>query len=662
MFRVKKEGTINMKLTNNQIKVAKALKGNYLVNSGGGSGKTLSFTARIANLIANEKVAPQQILGLTFTNEAAESMKSKLREKVGKKADRVELSTFHSFAYRTLKSTYPEEYANKEIMKPWWKLNQIYDIIGKPSSKNPDGLGLEVRAGDLIGFFSYQKSNMVRGGDRVLIDETVSYVDHISEYFLQKAYDMYCERVKDARVIDFDDMLVDFYYKLLEDNELLARLRNRFEYIMVDEFQDTNTVNMAILQLISEDNLLVVGDFRQGIYGFINANIDNILEFHKNFNNVETIELEENFRSTNNIIQICNDVIDSSPNTKYKAFSEQKQGRNTPGKPIDVRVFSDETEETSHIVDEIERIYEESDLNYADFAILCRTNAQLGLYESFLANKGIPAKLSGGRSFFDRKEVSDLLAYAQHAINPEDNMSIRQIFNAPVRYIANTAINGLEKYSSQYDMPLEEAIGYYDAERYTSGFKRVVQDFENIRKHTGKRADVVLKKIYSIVNYENFIYSKSMSHTELVTKEEAVERLFEMASKFNTIQHFLAHVSVIKSNSKKDEDAVNVMTVHASKGLEYEHVFVAGVSEENYPHKMSTDYEEERRLLYVALSRAINELHISIPIFKGEDGESFEPSPFLIDIMEDDLFKAKREVIRGSRCSEFLYNSKRKKD
>lgn len=647
-----------MKLTQNQIKVAKALKGNYLVNSGGGSGKTISFTARIANLVANEKVSPYSILGLTFTNEAAESMRSKLKSKIGKKAEQVELSTFHSFAYRTLKNNYPEEYGSKEIMKPWWKLQQIYDIIGKPNSRNPDGLGIDVRGGDIIGFFSYQKSNMVRQNDRVLIDENVSYVDGVSEHLLQKAYDTYCQRVKDARVIDFDDMLLDFYYKLLEDNELLKGIRNRFEYIMVDEFQDTNTVNMAILQLISEDNLLVVGDFRQGIYGFINANIDNILEFHKNFNNVESIELAENFRSTDNIIQLCNDVIESSPNDKYKAFSEQKKGRNIPGKPVEIRVFSDETEEASFIIGEIEQKYDESELNYADFAILCRTNAQLGLYESFLATKGIPAKLSGGKSFFDRKEIADLLAYAEHAINPEDNMSIRRIFNAPVRYIANTAINGLDKFASDKGIPLEKAMDIYDAGRYTSGFRRVLNDFEDIRRYTDRRADVLLKKIYGITNYEHYMYSKAMSHTEIATREEAIERLFDMASRFPNIRSFISHVNIIKGNSKKDEDAVNIMTVHASKGLEYECVFVTGASEESYPHKMSTDYEEERRLLYVALSRAINELHITIPLFKG-DGETFEPSPFLMDIMSDNLTKAKREVIRGSRCSEFAYKSLR---
>lgn len=646
-----------MKLTSDQMKAVKHVRGNVLVNSSAGSGKTAVFSSRIANLIANEGVAPESILGLTFTKDAAENMRKRLSSVIGKgKSDKVNLSTFHSFAYRILKSEYPREFSHIKITEMWWKLQTIYDIVGKKSYKTQDSLELDVKGGEMLAFISYQKANMIRPGYRVIIDDKVPFVKHIDRSTLQLVYDRYCEAVKHARTMDFDDMLLEVYYKLIDDKKLLHKIKSQYQYVLVDEFQDTNSINMEILKLITNNNLFVVGDFRQGVYGFINANIDNILTMRDTFDDVELIELRHNFRSTNNIVKICNDIIDVSDNEKYKGFSGAISAKNVDGEPVKVKVFSDEVTEFTHIVSEIETMIDSKpDLTYNDFCILCRTNAQLGVFESVLADRGIPARLSDSKSFFDRKEIADILAYASHAIDPSDDMSLRRIANSPTRFISRAILNKLDEYAYKNNKTLEESISYIDAGRASKNLEGIKQLFSQLRDHTDETAHRFLQKIIYSTGYMDFISQKGVSPSEIIIKEESIGRLLELSKKFTSIQAFLTHVQIIKNNSKKKDVAVNVMTVHSSKGLEFKHVFAAGVSEENYPHKMAIEKEEERRLLYVALSRAIETLTITTSLFGQSESETIKPSPFLSDIMEGDLKLATREVLRGSDLSHFYY-------
>ena len=232
-----------MKLTKNQKRAVHFKKGNALINAGSGSGKTAVITARIANLIANEKVKPEEILALTFTREATDNMRGRLGGMVGKgKASAVEISTFHSFAYRIMKNTFPEMYIGKQMIQGWWKMSTLYDIVSPKGKNNDIGLDIGIRAGELGSFVSYQKANMIVGGMPVLIDDNTLYVQDIERQTLQKAFDTYCEYVKNARLIEFDDMLVDFYYKLKNDKKFRKRISNRYKYVLVDEFQDTNSI------------------------------------------------------------------------------------------------------------------------------------------------------------------------------------------------------------------------------------------------------------------------------------------------------------------------------------------------------------------------------------------------------------------------------------
>lgn len=636
-----------MKLTDKQKEAVHATKGNVLVHAGSGAGKTSAFTARIVNLIANEGVQPDSILGLTFTNDAAENMRERLGKMIGKKkAKEVNLSTFHSFAYRLLKSKYANEYNNKTIMKGWWKIQTLYDIVGKPKNGNNVGLSLSCKAGDLGSFISFQKANMIREGMPVI------WKDDFDEYGLsedmQKAFDTYCELTRNARLIDFDDMLVDLYYKLKEDESLLEHVKNKFEYVMVDEFQDTNTVNMAILKMITDNNLFVVGDFRQGIYGFINANIDNILSFTETFEDVRLIELNDNFRSTDTIVDFANTIIEKSPVEKYKKFDKQLAARGVAGENVRVNVYADEYTEANMIADRIEEKLPDG-MEYNDFAILTRTNAQIGFYESVFADFGIPLDISNSRSFFDRREISDLLSYAEHTLQPEDDMSMRKIMNSPSRYISKATVNQLNEYSYKNNMSFEMACMQMDCGRSNVNVKKLVSLFDSLRDDIdGMNASKFLRLVYSKTGYYNHIEKTTSTASDLAIKEESINRLFDIAKKFSSVKAFIGHVSVIKSNNSKNTDGVKLMTVHASKGLEFPYVFLPSITEDNFPHDMNPDVEEERRLFYVASSRAKDYMDISLPVFASSGSETIAVSPFLVDVVGQELLDARKKVIQGS--------------
>lgn len=636
-----------MKLTEKQKEAVHAVRGNILVHAGSGSGKTASFTARIVNLIANESVEPDSILGLTFTNDAAENMRKRLSSMIGKsKAKEVNLTTFHSFAYRMLKSKYPHEYSNKTIMKSWWKFQQLYDIVGKPTRGNTIGLGLGCKAGELGSFISFQKSNMIREGMQIVWKDL--FDEYGTEEEMQIAFETYCELVRNARLLDFDDMLVDLYYKLLEDEEFLEYIKEQFKFVMVDEFQDTNTVNMAIIRLITDNNLFVVGDFRQGIYGFINANIDNILNFTDEFEDVNLIELNENFRSTNSIVDFANAIIEKSPVEKYKQFDNQIAARNVPGDSVKINLYSDEYKESNAIAETILDKTSEG-MDYNDFAILTRTNAQIGFYESIFADLEIPLDVSSSRSFFDRREISDILSYAEHALYSDDDMSIRKIINSPSRFISKDIVNKLDAYSYKNNVSFEAACMRMDCGRSNANVKRLVSLFDELRDDAEDvNASRFLKIVYKKTGYYQHIEKTSATASDLAMKEDAINRLFDIAKKFPSIKAFLVHVSIIKSNNNKSKDGVKLMTVHASKGLEFPYVFLPTVIDGNFPHEMNDDDEEERRLFYVASSRAKDNMEISAPVFTSTGSETFDLSPFLEEILGIKIRHIRNKITQGA--------------
>lgn len=649
-----------MALTKSQKEAVFSTNGNILINAGAGSGKTTAFTARVAYLINNEKVDPKSILAITFTNEAADNMRDKLKNLIGaRKAKEINVTTFHSLAYKTLKTEYYSEYRNKTIMQQWWKMKQLYDIIKSESALNPIGLdlrddstGLRINAGDLAQFISYQKSNMILPNSAVLIDDKVRLQGVLSRSELQAAYDLFCEQCIHANLIEFDDMLMDFYYKLTEDESLRNEFLTRYKYVMVDEMQDTNNVNMEILKLISDNNLYAVGDFRQGIYGFINADIDNILTFTSSFDNVKVIQFRENFRSTETIVNFCNRIIDVSPVELYRQFDGQVAARNVAGDNISIVYHQNDYDEVDSIVNDIANYSDES---YDDIAVICRTNAQLGIFELELADRDIPFDISSTHSFFDRSEIADLIAYAEHMVDISNDMALRRIINKPNRFISNKIQSDLDKYAFENNLFLEEAIGQIDAGKSNGKLMDLKILFEDLRDMREMSAGRVLKKIYNEIRYYDHIRTTAKTPSDIVVKEEAIERLFSMAKTFPNIKAFLGHVNKVKiNNNKPKKNSVKLMTVHSSKGLEFKRVYGAFVTGESFPHKMNNDYEEERRLFYVLASRAKDELFLSSFVYgsgSNESGGVVEESPFLAETVGGSIISDLRKKALHNRGS-----------
>lgn len=641
-----------MKFTDSQKEAIKATNGIYLVNSGAGSGKTTVFTMRIASLVQNG-VDPSSILGLTFTKNAADNMKKRLVKYLTKdEVLDIQLSTFHSFARKVLFENYPEEYIGTDVPKAWWKMQTANAIVGEESKYNPHGLNMDISVGDFLTFVSYQKSLGVARGESIVYDKKAQYYGGKS--LLQKGFDKYCELAYNAKAVDYDDMLLDLYVKLKTDKELLEKLKAQYQYISVDEFQDTSDINLKIIKMLCTGNLFVVGDFRQSIMSFNNSNINNILKFQESFKDVKLIELCENFRSTKRIVDIANDLIEASPIQEYKKFDKQVAGRDILGKEVMISVYNDGFEEVESVSSkalEAVRIY---GMNYSDVAILCRTNAELALYEQVFADKEIPVRLSSQGSFFDRKEIADLLAYLKHIANRDDDMSFRQIVNVPTRYITNASMIELDGYAKSHDMTLEKAIEDYVGFKHRKSYYRLINLFDELEEERHSKPNRVLNQLVHKLGYRSYIETKSNTTQDAYNRLEALDRLLEMSRKYPTIDAFLAQIDIIKANSQTKGDAINIMTVHASKGLEFQDVFVTGVTEAHYPHQMCIgDIEEERRLLYVAMTRAVSRLHISYGVIEGKS--TVGVSPFLEDIAKHELKSARQAVMGGVPKVEFGY-------
>lgn len=635
-----------MKLTESQLKAVKAKEGNFLVHAGSGSGKTSSFVARIANLIMNENVSPSSILGLTFTREAAENMRTRLTDLVGESfAKMVHLSTFHSFAYGFMKENFPSHYNNKSLMKSWWKIKTIYDIHKE--------LELDVDPHVFQDCISLQKTYMIREGEDIHMDGETVTKDNFHE--LQRGYNLYCKRTREARLYEFDDMLVDLYYSLKNNKELKDKITSQYQYVMVDEFQDTNHANMMLLKEITDNNLFVVGDFRQGIYSFINADVNNILNFQDEFEDVTLVELNENFRSTNQIVDFANDIINSSPVEKYKQFHNQIPAREIDKEKVKMTVFPDESKEIESIIERVNELRSEHGLEYKDFAIILRTNNQLAEYESVFADHSIPVDVSTSKSFFDRREIVDLLSYAQHVIDPDNDISINRIMNTPNRYISNKVIADVATYAFDKDVSYEDAARQVNMGRYTSNIRKVPELFDKLREELDNMSTSnFLQYICDKSGLVEHIEKTALNTIDAEMKTGAIDKLIGLSKKFSDLEAFLGHVEIIKKNNGKNANGLKLMTVHASKGLEFPVVFLPSLTNNNFPHDMNGNVEEERRLFYVASTRAKDHMEISAPLFANNDGHTYDISPFIEDVTDVNLGEIRRSVMRDNTPQTFV--------
>ena len=594
-------------------------EGPLLILAGAGSGKTRVLTHRIAYLIDQCGVNPWNILAITFTNKAAGEMRERVDNLVGFGAESIWVSTFHSMCVRILRRhiqllgydtnfTIYDADDQKTLMKDVCKLLQIDTKIYKERN--------------LMAAISHAKNELVApeqfrleaGGD-------------FGQRKIAEVYEEYEKQLRANNALDFDDLLVKCVQLFQTQRDVLEYYQNRFRYIMVDEYQDTNTVQFELVRLLASGsrNLCVVGDDDQSIYKFRGANIKNILNFEKVFEDAKVIKLEQNYRSTGNILNAANAVISHNVGRKDKTLWTD----NEEGGKINFRQFDTAYDEAEYIVGDIKERVDKGEYTYNDNAILYRTNAQSRLFEEKFVTANIPYKIVGGINFYARKEIKDLLAYLKTVDNGKDDLAVRRIINVPKRGIGLTSINRVQEYA------LSREIGFYDALRGADlipGIGRGVSKLESfvalIEHFKADAEEMTISDLMKEIIDETG-YVESLKDEGEIEAEARIENIDEFLSKIAayeencddmnepaTLSGFLEEVALVADIDSLDEDKdyVVLMTLHSAKGLEFPNVYLAGMEDGIFPSYMTitaddpSEVEEERRLCYVGITRAEKEL------------------------------------------------------
>jgi DNA helicase-2/ATP-dependent DNA helicase PcrA len=620
------------------------INGPVMIIAGAGSGKTRVITYRVAHLIRNG-VDSFNILVLTFTNKAAKEMRERINQLVGPEAKNIWMGTFHSVFAKILrveagKIGYPHNFTiydtddSKSVIRAILKEMQLDD---KLYSQNFVYNRISAAKNNLVGWQEYQNNEQIQADDF-----------SSGRGMLGKIYETYAQRCYRAGAMDFDDLLFKTNELLKNHPDVLNKYQHKFKYLMVDEYQDTNFSQYLIVKRLAavSENLCVVGDDAQSIYAFRGANIQNILNFEKDYPDLKVFKLEQNYRSTQNIVNVANSIIaNNKEQLKKHVFSEKETG----DKIKVMRAFSD-NEEGKLVADAIMYQRSSNGLKWHDFAILYRTNAQSRSMEEALRKNGIPYKIYGGLSFYQRKEIKDLIAYFRLTFNPSDEEALKRVINYPKRGIGDTTVDRIIVAADKNNLTPFEVI--LQANRYVekapaslNAFAAMIQSFQVITKnqnayeaalhiaqHSGLLKDLYEdKSVEGLNRYEN-IQELLNGIKEFSEREDIEEKGLDI---------FMQDVALLTNDDNdknKDADTVSLMTIHSSKGLEFPQVHIVGLEENLFPSQMSlnsrSDLEEERRLFYVAITRAEYKLTISYATSRFKFGTliSCEPSRFLDEI------------------------------
>lgn len=629
-------------------------EGAALVIAGAGAGKTRVLTYRIANLIA-KKVPAYTILALTFTNKAAREMKMRIGELVGEEQSRqLWMGTFHSIFAKILRYEsdmlgYPSAYSiydtddTKSLLKSIIRELQLDEKIYKP--------------GEVYARISSSKNNLITP-QAYYNNEKIREKDLITRKpMMAEIFKIYASRCKKAGAMDFDDLLLNTNILFRDFPDVLRKYQKKFRYILVDEYQDTNYSQYLIIKKLTEQNknVCVVGDDAQSIYSFRGAKIENILSFKNDYPDYNLYKLEQNYRSTRNIVNAANSIIDKNEGQIRKTvFSENEEGDR-----IQVVKALTDVEEGFIVSNSIIDTMNMERLKYSEFAILYRTNAQSRIFEEAMRKRNIPYKIYGSISFYQRKEIKDLIAYLRLLVNPADDEALKRIINYPARGIGHTTLGKLEEAANQRDVSIWQVIeqlGTYPLNLNKGTVTKIAGFFELIRSF---RQTVATSDAYEIaINMASANGMLKELHNgntpEERSKYENLEELLNGIRDFVesareegeavTLDHYLENISLLTdADNEKPEDfnKVSIMTIHSAKGLEFSHVYIAGVEEELFPSRMSMDsmrdLEEERRLFYVAVTRAKKKVTVSYAQtrYKWGTPENCQPSRFISDIAED---------------------------
>lgn len=641
--------------------------GPSLVVAGAGSGKTRVLTYKIAYLL-RQGLPPQSILALTFTNKAAREMKERIASLTDERtARRLWMGTFHSIFSRILRSEaerigYPSNFTiydaadSKSLLRSIMKEMQLDDKVYRPGMVQSR---ISNAKNALISYKAYEQNKELVQHD---IDSKVP--------LLREIYKRYQNRCLQAGAMDFDDLLLQTNILFRDHPDVLEKYRSFFQFVLVDEYQDTNFAQHLIVQRLCEvhRHICVVGDDAQSIYSFRGANIDNILQFKNQYPGCHIFKLERNYRSTQNIVNAANSLIDKNMKQIRKTVYSEKE----EGSKLSVCSSYSDYEEGYAVAGKINEMRMRN-YDYADFAILYRTNAQSRILEEALRKRGIPYKIYGGLSFYQRKEVKDVISYLRLIINPHDEEALKRVINYPARGIGDTTLNKLTAAATEHNVSLwtvlNDPIGY--ALPVNSGTAKKLSDFrELIAGFIERNIKLSAEEIASAVVKESGIVSVLFQDrsVEGISKQENLKELLKGIAEFCEIRReegaehvsladFLSEVSLLtdQDNDKEEQaNKVTMMTVHAAKGLEFRNVFVVGLEEDLFPSAMSKDnpraVEEERRLFYVAITRAEENCVLTYAKSRYRNGQSAmcSPSRFLKDIDTRYLSMSADSVAGGS--------------
>ena len=647
-------------LNENQRKAAEKIEGPVLILAGAGSGKTRTVTYRIAHMIKEKNISPLNILALTFTNKAAREMKERAEELIGEENSyNLVVSTFHSFAVRILK-TYSERIG-------YGRNFNIYDVDDQKSIITKIRKEMNIKDDIAPGRIANRISKLKEDG--VGLDEVSRQLDlkipaNRLFYDIYKKYD---EVLKANNAMDFSDLLLNAR-RLLDDKYVLDIIQNRYQYIVVDEYQDTNNIQYEIINLIAAKyrNICVVGDEDQSIYAFRGANIENILNFEKDYPDAYTIKLERNYRSTKRILDTANELIRNNKSSKgKKLWTDGSEGEK-------IKIFNAKTpyDEAEFIVKEI-KAKSKSGVDYKDMTILYRTNAQSRVLEEKLLEGNVPYKIYGGMQFFQRKEIKDILAYLNLLNNRNDNHNFYRIINVPKRSIGEKTLEKIAEIANERNIPMLDALQFVDETNIRGAVKNTLKDFYNMIQGIYLGLDELsVKEVFDEVITKTKYFDSIEDNKEDRVKniEELLNSIIELEKRnpHISLADYLDMVSLTASTDEMEENEnfVKLMTIHSSKGLEFDYVFIAGMEDGLFPscsfESSEEDIEEERRLCYVAVTRAKKELYISYASERmtwGQMNYNRKPSRFIYEMKQDNLEYLVNNIITLSKTKKISSSS-----
>lgn len=605
-------------LNDRQQEAVRHTEGPLLIMAGAGSGKTRVLTHRIAYLLDEKQVSPRSILAITFTNKAAREMKERVAQLVGSEADYMWVSTFHSMCVRILRRDIDRIglSQNFSILDSGDQLTVIKNVL---KANNMDPKKFEPRA--MLGAISSAKNSL----------KTPEQFEQEAGHFYDKqvaiVYHGYQKTLQKNQSLDFDDLIMQTIKLFDRVPEVLEYYQRRFQYIHVDEYQDTNHAQYYLVQQLANryQNLCVVGDSDQSIYRWRGADIQNILSFEKDYPAARVVLLEQNYRSTKSILQAANAVIDHNPGRKPKKLWTD----NVNGSNLHYYQAATEQYEGIYVAEQIENYIQSKKFNYRDIAILYRTNAQSRSVEETFVKAGIPYQMVGGTKFYDRKEIKDMLAYLRLISNPDDDLSFTRVVNEPKRGIGKTSLEKLQAYAANHGISLYTAVQEVDfagvsakAAKALASFGAMIKDWT--QQQAFLTATDMVEQVLKRTGYEEMLNNErsieAQSRLENLEEFKTVTQQFEKDSEDKSLLAFLTDLALISDIDRVDDDPfadnkVTLMTLHAAKGLEFPVVFLVGLEENVFPHSRSLmdqeEMEEERRLAYVGITRAEQILHLS---------------------------------------------------